>query len=129
MLPFLEKRDLVKSQLKFNKRRIVVAQLPHHATESDLENHFLVFGEIEKAFVVHNENDPTLLPYGHVVFKYDSGALKARKISSHKICGKRVAIKVHKINVQKKLGTERAVKKKNKRKVHTRKNKSTSYQH
>ena len=78
VLPFLEKNDLVKSQLKFNKRRIVVAQLPHHATETDLQNHFQVFGEIEKTFIVHNENDKALLPYGHVVFLADASASKAR---------------------------------------------------
>lgn len=108
MLPFLEKKDLVKSQLKFNKRRIVVAQLPHSATENDLKIHFQAFGEIEKTFIVHNENDKALLPYGHVVFTKDEGATNARKISDHFICGKRVAIKVHKINVQKKLGSDQA---------------------
>lgn len=108
VLPYLEKKDLVKSQLKFNKRRIVVAQLPHHATEKDLETHFKPFGEIEKTFIVHNENETSLLPYGHVVFKNETGASKARSVSTHFICGKRVAIKVHKINVQKKLGTEQS---------------------
>jgi RNA recognition motif-containing protein len=120
VLPFLEKKDLVKSQLKFNKRRIVVAQLPHSATEMDLENHFRPFGEIEKTFIVHNENDKSLLPYGHVVFKSDSGATKARNIQGHIICGKRVAIKVHKINVQKKLGSEQAAKLNKKHKTQNR---------
>jgi len=109
VLPFLEKKDLVKSQLKFNKRRIVVAQLPYHATENDLESYFNTFGEIEKAFIVHNENDKALLPYGHVIFSDQEGATKARKISTHFICGKKVAIKVHKINIQKKLGSEQQV--------------------
>lgn len=108
VLPFLEKKDLVKSQLKFNKRRIVVAQLPKNTTENDLQEHFQVFGEIEKTFIVHNENDTSLLPYGHVVFKGDIGASNARSHPVHIICGKRVAIKVHKINIQKKLGSDNA---------------------
>lgn len=77
----------------------------------ELENHFLPFGEIEKTFLVHNENDKSLLPYGHVVFKSESGATKARSVLNHIICGKRVSIKVHKINVQKKLGAEQVVNK------------------
>lgn len=55
-----------------------------------------------------NQNDKTLLPYGHVVFVHESGASKARKFQGHVLNGKKVSITVHKINVQKKLGSELA---------------------
>lgn len=33
VLPYLEKKELIKSQLKFNQRRIVVAQLPQQTMD------------------------------------------------------------------------------------------------
>lgn len=107
ILPFYEKQDLVASQLTFNRRRIVVAQLAQNTTECDLENHFQAFGEIEKSFIVLNKSDAVVQPYGHIIFKSDQGASNARKCSNHVICGKQVTIKVHKINIQRKLGSEK----------------------
>jgi len=104
VLPYLEKKELIQSQLQFNKRRIVVAQLPKETTDDDLLRHFSDFGEIEKAFVVKNNTDPALMPYGHIIFKDNKGASKARK-NRHFIRGKRVTVKTHKIDVKKKLKT------------------------
>lgn len=101
-MPYLEKNDLIQSQLKFNKRRIVIAQLPKETTDQDLHRHFSKFGRIEKAFVVQNEADPELKPYGHVIYKDDKSAAKAKK-KSHRIRGRRVQIKTHKIDIKKKL--------------------------
>lgn len=91
----------------FNRRRIVVAQLAQNTTESDLEHHFQAFGEIEKSFIVLNKSDAVVQPYGHIIFKSDKGAANARKCSNHVIRGKQVTIKVHKINIQRKLGSEK----------------------
>jgi RNA recognition motif-containing protein len=102
VLPYLEKNELIESQLKFNKRRIVVAQLPKETSDEDLLRHFSAFGEIEKAFVVKNKTEPGLMPYGHIIFKDNKGASKARK-NRHFIRGKRVTVKTHKIDVKKKL--------------------------
>ena len=102
VLPFLEKHDLIQSQLKFNKRRIVVAQLPHEVTDRQLVEHFKRFGDIEKGFVVKNVKDQDLLPYGHIIFRTEEAALKARK-TEHFLLGKRVFVKTHKIDVKKKL--------------------------
>lgn len=49
-----------------------------------------------------NTKDASLLPYGHVVFKNIEGATNAKN-EEHFIHGKRVPIKVHKIDVQKKM--------------------------
>lgn len=108
VLPFYDQSDLLKSQIAFNKRRIVVAQLPYNTSESDLRDHFQLFGEIEKTFVVCNQNDKTLLPYGHVIYFNEKSASKARNFQNHFILGKKVSVTVHKINVQKKLGSEHA---------------------
>lgn len=101
-MPYLEKRDLINSQLNFNKRRIVIAGLPNETEDRDLRQYFLKFGSIEKAFVVKNNSDPNLKPYGHVIFNSESSATRAKK-KVHYIRGKRVQIKTHKINLKKKL--------------------------
>lgn len=101
-MPYLEKNELIQSQLKFNKRRIVIAQLPKETTDQDLNRYFSKFGKIEKAFVVQNETDPELKPYGHVIFRDQKSAARAKK-RGHKIRGRKVQIKTHKIDIKKKL--------------------------
>lgn len=102
ILPFLEKTDLVKSQLQFNQRRIVVAQLDNSTTDDDLITYFSQFGAIEKSFVVVNRSDTNMLPYGHVVFADGKAALAAMNQENHFINGKQVYVKTHKINLKKK---------------------------
>lgn len=102
ILPFLEKTDLVKSQLQFNQRRIVVAQLDNSTTDDDLITYFSQFGAIEKSFVVVNRSDTNMLPYGHVVFADGKAALAAMNQEKHFINGKQVYVKTHKINLKKK---------------------------
>lgn len=104
VMPYLEKRDLIDSQLSFNKRRIVIAGLPNSARDKDLFDHFSKFGAIEKAFVVKNTSDPDLKPYAHVIFK-DSTSATLAKNKNHYIKGKKVQIKTHKIDLDKKLKT------------------------
>lgn len=102
ILPFLEKNELLKSQLKFNKRRIVVAGLAAGTSDEDLKKNFEKFGKIEKAFIVKNDKEIELKPYGHIVFKSQEAAEKA--INGVKwINGTRVQIKTHKINIKKKI--------------------------
>jgi RNA recognition motif-containing protein len=103
ILPFLEKTDLVKSQLQFNQRRIVVAQLEKSTTEDELAEYFSRFGAIEKSFVVVNRSDASMLPYGHVVFADEKAAQAAMNQDSHFIGGKQVFVKTHKINLKKKV--------------------------
>jgi hypothetical protein len=98
ILPFLEKSDLVKSQMEFNQRRIVVAQLDKNTSESDLVSYFSQFGALEKTFVVVNRSDHNMLPYGHVVFADDKSASKVLRQERHYILGKEVIIKTHKLN-------------------------------
>ena len=102
VVPYLEKKELIRSQLKFNQRRIVVAHLPLKTTDRDLERHFAAFGRLEKAFVVRNKVDPKLLPYGHIIYRSEEGAWRAKK-AKHRVLGKRVLIKTHKIDIKKKL--------------------------
>ena len=112
VLPFLEKKELMKSQLKFNKRRLIVAQLPHDTTDEDLEQHFSPYGALEKAFVVKNNKDKSLLPYGHIIFRSAEDAKRAKN-SQHFFQGKLVSITTHKIDVKKKLKEIKKSEKKN----------------
>lgn len=101
-MPYLEKRDLIDSQLNFNKRRIVIAGLPKDLSDKELFQHFSKYGKIEKAFIVQNDSDPSLKPYGHVIFNDEVSATRAKK-KPHFFKGKKVQIKTHKIDLKKKL--------------------------
>lgn len=91
--PFLKGRELKEFQNNVKRRRIFVNFIPRNTSNEKLKRTFLIFGEIEDAFVITDiKRDNKSLGYGFVMFYQVSSAEKAIQQGSINLEGSTIKI-------------------------------------
>lgn len=82
--PFLRGRKLKKKKKDFSSKRIFITDIPVDMSDKELKEIFTRFGKVEQAYRITCCNG-SKQPYGFVLYKDSSSALKCHKISKVKV--------------------------------------------